>query len=69
MTYLYLLNIICDAHCFIKHISSVFLEQFVLDMHFIVEIANHGGYFSNNTLILVNLMKSALLSAGLDLEM
>lgn len=68
MDYLYLLNIICDAHCFIKHISSLFLEQFVLDVHFIVEIAKYGGYFSNNSLILINLMKSALLSAGLDPE-
>ncbi|KAF3436112.1 hypothetical protein FNV43_RR23204 [Rhamnella rubrinervis] len=48
--------------------DSLSFKQFVLDMHFIVEIANYGGYFSNNTLILINLMKSALLSAGLDPE-
>lgn len=52
----------------ISHLCSWLLEQFVLDIHFIVEIAKYGGYFSNDALILVNLMKSALLSAGLDPE-
>ncbi|KAL6271371.1 hypothetical protein ACE6H2_028282 [Prunus campanulata] len=41
-------------------------KQFVLDVQFLVEISKYGGYFSNNPLFLLNLMKSALLSAGLD---
>ncbi|KAM1346404.1 hypothetical protein ACFX13_036458 [Malus domestica] len=41
-------------------------KQFVLDVQFLVEISAYGGYYSNNPLFLINLMKSALLSAGLD---
>jgi hypothetical protein len=46
----------------------LFLEQFVLDVQFLVEIASYGGYFSNNPSVLVTSMKSAFLSAGLDPE-
>ncbi|ONH93194.1 hypothetical protein PRUPE_8G218600 [Prunus persica] len=41
-------------------------KQFVLDVQFLVEISKYGGYFSNNPLFLLNLMKSALLSTELD---
>ncbi|KAK3193474.1 hypothetical protein Dsin_024784 [Dipteronia sinensis] len=43
-------------------------NQFVLDIHFLVEIAKYGGYFSNNPSILVTLMNSALNSARLGPE-
>ncbi|TXG63872.1 hypothetical protein EZV62_010866 [Acer yangbiense] len=43
-------------------------NQFVLDIHFLVEIAKYGGYFSNDPSILVTLMNSALNSAGLGPE-
>ncbi|KAH7517419.1 exocyst complex component EXO84B [Ziziphus jujuba] len=48
--------------------NSLTYKQFILDLHFIVETAKYGGYFSNNNLFLINLMKSALVSAGLDPE-
>ncbi|KAL6208815.1 hypothetical protein ACLB2K_019760 [Fragaria x ananassa] len=41
-------------------------KQFVLDVQFLVEITKYGGYFSNNPLFLMNLMKSAFFSAGLN---
>nr|POE57317.1 exocyst complex component exo84c [Quercus suber] len=41
-------------------------KRFVLDMHFLEEIAMRGGYFSNNTLVLVTYMRSAFASAGLN---
>jgi len=47
-------------------IMLLFLEQFVLDMYFLEEIAMRGGYFSNNTLVLVTCMRSAFASAGLN---
>ncbi|KAK2648883.1 hypothetical protein Ddye_016372 [Dipteronia dyeriana] len=51
----------------ISHDSDVY-NQFVLDIHFLVEIAKYGGYFSNDPSILVTLMNSALNSAGLGPE-
>lgn len=41
-------------------------KKFILDMHFLVEISKRGGYFSNNTLVLVNSMRSAFVSDGPD---
>lgn len=41
-------------------------KLFVLDIHFLVEIARNGGYFSDNPAILATLKNSAFLSAGLD---
>ncbi|XP_004292228.1 PREDICTED: uncharacterized protein LOC101306406 [Fragaria vesca subsp. vesca] len=41
-------------------------KQFVLDVQFLVEITKYGGYFSNNPFFLMNLMKSAFFSAGLN---
>jgi hypothetical protein len=46
----------------------LFLEQLILDMQFLVEIASYGGYFSNNPSVLETFMKSAFLLAGLDPE-
>ncbi|KAJ0111914.1 hypothetical protein Patl1_01729 [Pistacia atlantica] len=46
--------------------NSYVFNQFVFDIHFLVEIAKHGGYFSNNPSVLVDLMNSAFISAGLD---
>lgn len=43
-------------------------KKLILDMQFLVEIASYGGYFSNNPSVLETFMKSAFLSAGLDLE-
>ncbi|XP_062024913.1 exocyst complex component EXO84B-like isoform X1 [Rosa rugosa] len=43
-----------------------FKQQFILDVQFLVEITRYGGYFSSNPLFLMNLMKSAFVSAGLD---
>ncbi|KAK8588394.1 hypothetical protein V6N12_022839 [Hibiscus sabdariffa] len=40
--------------------------QFVLDVHFLVEIIKYGGYFSNEPLILEHLVDTAFTSAGLD---
>lgn len=44
----------------------LFLEQFVLDKYFLDEIAMCGGYFFNNTLVLLTYMRSAFASAGLN---
>ncbi|MED6207403.1 hypothetical protein PIB30_035504 [Stylosanthes scabra] len=41
-------------------------NQFVMDVQFLVEIGMHGGYFSNDPLLLLTLMKSTFNSAGLD---
>lgn len=41
-------------------------KLFVLDIHFLVEIARIGGYFSENPTILATLKNSAFLSVGLD---
>ncbi|XP_028765490.1 uncharacterized protein LOC114723476 [Neltuma alba] len=41
-------------------------KQFVLDVQFLMEIAMYGGYFSNDPLVLLSLMKSTFHSAGLD---
>ncbi|CAJ1968214.1 unnamed protein product [Sphenostylis stenocarpa] len=41
-------------------------KQFLLDVQFLVEIGMYGGYFSNNPLLLLTLMKSTFNSAGLD---
>ncbi|XP_021670535.2 exocyst complex component EXO84B isoform X2 [Hevea brasiliensis] len=41
-------------------------NQFVLDMHFLVEITRYGEYFSKNPVVPANLMKSSFISAGLD---
>ncbi|XP_054804304.1 exocyst complex component EXO84B-like [Prosopis cineraria] len=41
-------------------------KQFVLDVQFLMEIAMYGGYFSDDPLALLSLMKSTFLSAGLD---
>ncbi|KAL5561967.1 hypothetical protein UlMin_031714 [Ulmus minor] len=48
--------------------QSVIYKQFVLDIQFRAEISKFGGYFSNNPLVLVDLMKSAFLSTGLNPE-
>ncbi|KAF2314723.1 hypothetical protein GH714_030175 [Hevea brasiliensis] len=45
---------------------ALILEQFVLDMHFLVEITRYGEYFSKNPVVPANLMKSSFISAGLD---
>ena len=57
-----------DSCANIISLMFLFLEQFVLDVQFLVEIASYGGYFSNNPSVLVTSMKSAFLSAGLDPE-
>ncbi|KAK7393371.1 hypothetical protein VNO78_21924 [Psophocarpus tetragonolobus] len=51
-----------------KNVSSQTDEakQFVLDVQFLVEIGMYGGYFSNDPLLLLTLMKSSFNSAGLD---
>ncbi|KAJ1397857.1 Exocyst component Exo84, C-terminal [Sesbania bispinosa] len=41
-------------------------KQFILDVQFLVEIGMYGGYFSNDPLLLLTLMKSTFSSAGLD---
>ncbi|KAK7267434.1 hypothetical protein RIF29_20108 [Crotalaria pallida] len=41
-------------------------DQFVLDVQFLVEIGMYGGYFSEDPLLLLTLMKSTFKSAGLD---
>ncbi|KAF7818461.1 exocyst complex component EXO84B-like isoform X2 [Senna tora] len=41
-------------------------KQFLLDVQFLVEIGMYGGYFSDDPLLLLTLMKSAFRSAGLD---
>ncbi|KAK9040985.1 hypothetical protein V6N11_016117 [Hibiscus sabdariffa] len=41
-------------------------KQFVLDVHFLVEIIKYGGYFSNEPLVLERLVDTAFTSAGLD---
>ncbi|XP_021280510.1 exocyst complex component EXO84B-like [Herrania umbratica] len=46
-------------------LSDIF-SQFVLDMHFMVEIVKYGGYFSKIPLVLLSLVDSAFTSAGLD---
>ncbi|XP_022728216.1 exocyst complex component EXO84B-like [Durio zibethinus] len=45
---------------------SGIISQFVLDMHFLAEIVNSGGYFSKKPLVLQNLVDSAFTSAGLE---
>lgn len=45
---------------------SFLLEQFVLDVQFLVEIGMHEGYFYNDPLRVLTLMKSTFLSAGVD---
>ncbi|XVF21532.1 hypothetical protein REPUB_Repub12eG0098200 [Reevesia pubescens] len=45
---------------------SDIISQFVLDMHFLAEIVNYGGYFSKKPLVLLSLVDSAFTSAGLD---
>ncbi|OMO54131.1 hypothetical protein COLO4_36582 [Corchorus olitorius] len=47
---------------------SYIISQFVLDMHFLVEIVKLEGYFSDNPLVLLSLLDSAFTSAGLDSE-
>ncbi|CAN0897604.1 Exocyst complex component EXO84C [Linum grandiflorum] len=46
--------------------SSQDSKQFVLDMHFLMEITRHGGYLSENPSALVALFESAFISVGLD---
>ncbi|XP_022641163.1 exocyst complex component EXO84B-like isoform X2 [Vigna radiata var. radiata] len=41
-------------------------KQFLLDVQFLVEIGMYGGYFSDDPLLLLTLMKSTFNSAGLD---
>ncbi|XP_061367495.1 exocyst complex component EXO84B-like [Gastrolobium bilobum] len=41
-------------------------NQFILDVQFLVEIGMYGGYFFNDPLLLLTLMKSTFNSAGLD---
>ncbi|ESW16857.1 hypothetical protein PHAVU_007G190500 [Phaseolus vulgaris] len=41
-------------------------KQFLLDVQFLVEIGMYGGYFSNDPLLLLTLMKSTFNSAGID---
>ncbi|KAI9122152.1 hypothetical protein K1719_006841 [Acacia pycnantha] len=41
-------------------------KQFVLDVQFLMEITMYGGYFSNDPMLLVSLIKSTFLSAGID---
>eukprot|EP00257_Ricinus_communis_P020106 XP_015579265.1 exocyst complex component EXO84A [Ricinus communis] len=41
-------------------------DQFVLDMHFLVEAIKYGEYFSKDPLVPATLMKEAINSAGLD---
>ncbi|XWS36470.1 hypothetical protein CRYUN_Cryun20dG0088200 [Craigia yunnanensis] len=45
---------------------SDIISQFVLDMHFLVEIVRYGGYFYKTPLVLLSLVDSAFTSAGLD---
>lgn len=53
--------------CFsISHPLSLFLEQFIMDVQFLVEIGMYGGYFSTDPLLLLTVMKSTFNSAGLD---
>ncbi|TYG93967.1 hypothetical protein ES288_A11G152300v1 [Gossypium darwinii] len=47
---------------------SDIISQFVLDMHFLVEIVRYGGYFSKKPLVLQSLVDTAFTSAGLDPE-
>ncbi|KAK5784044.1 Exocyst complex component 8 [Gossypium arboreum] len=47
---------------------SDIISQFVLDMHFLVEIVKYGGYFSKKPLVLQSLVDTAFTSAGLDPE-
>lgn len=53
---------------YVKWFSSFFfcIEQFILDVQFLVEIGMYGGYFSSDPLLLLTLMKSTFNSAGLD---
>ncbi|XP_057422978.1 exocyst complex component EXO84B-like isoform X2 [Lotus japonicus] len=41
-------------------------KQFILDVQFLVEVGMYGGYFSDDPLLLLTLMKSTFSSAGLD---
>ncbi|KAK7277487.1 hypothetical protein RJT34_22500 [Clitoria ternatea] len=41
-------------------------NQFILHVQFLVEIGMYGGYFSNDPLLLLTLMKSTFNSVGLD---
>ncbi|KAK8694031.1 hypothetical protein V6N13_071595 [Hibiscus sabdariffa] len=45
---------------------SDIVSQFVLDVHFLVEIVKYGGYFLNKPLVLQSLVDTAFTSAGLD---
>ncbi|GMI66420.1 hypothetical protein HRI_000311300 [Hibiscus trionum] len=45
---------------------SDIISQFVLDVHFLVEIVKYGGYFSNKPLVLQSLVDTTFTSAGLD---
>lgn len=54
------LNVFCSC--------PMFLEQFFLDVHFLVEIVRHGEYFSEDPSFPATLMKSAFVSAGMDLR-
>ncbi|KAK8565266.1 hypothetical protein V6N13_020387 [Hibiscus sabdariffa] len=45
---------------------SDIVSQFVLDVHFLVELVKSGGYFSNKPLVLQSLVDTAFTSAGLD---
>ncbi|KAH1081468.1 hypothetical protein J1N35_021229 [Gossypium stocksii] len=47
---------------------SDIISQFVLDMHFLVEIVKYGGYFSKKPLVLQSLVDTAFTCAGLDPE-
>ncbi|XP_029125367.1 exocyst complex component EXO84B-like [Cajanus cajan] len=42
-------------------------KQFILDVQFLVEIGMYGGYFSNDPLLILTLMKSTFNSVGLNL--
>ncbi|KAL5792699.1 hypothetical protein ACOSP7_001293 [Xanthoceras sorbifolium] len=48
--------------------NSDVYNQFVLDIHFLIEIAKYGGYFSNNPSILVTLMNSVGLGPERDVD-
>ncbi|KAA3474916.1 exocyst complex component EXO84B-like [Gossypium australe] len=52
----------------LSDLPNLVAEQFVLDMHFLVEIVKYGGYFSKKPLVLQSLVDTAFTSAGLDPE-
>lgn len=59
-------------HIFFSEIPILTLKQLTLDIHFLLEIAKWGGYLSdtimNAYLDSESRIKSAFLSAGMDLE-